>query len=402
MGFVDRPQGVLWRKALFQVHLWAGVIIAVYIIAISISGSILVYQRDIQDDAPRLGRDRHSDVRAYDPIVAVATRAFPAEPLENIDFQTLDRRVVPVGLKAGALDHIVYVDSVSLRIVREEILQERHPVLQFLELLHNELAAGVIGAKVNGAGGFLLLMMSITGIVLWWPGKRNWKRAVNVKWNARWARLNWDLHSAFGFWSLLLVAMWGITGAYFIFPQPFTGSIALFSSMAHMQEKPSQWRIAQGTHEPDAYINKARSMYPDSKLAYFFKNTFHDGGVVKVFLSRNPERPLTMVEDVISFDPATLEILSDISTSKLTAGEKLSLAVYSIHFGDFGGQPIKLLWFATGLFPAILSVTGLIMWWNRVLKKKWRALRNPALRPVSKARLALEHSKTSISSLREK
>jgi uncharacterized iron-regulated membrane protein len=395
MGFIDRPQTVWWRRALFQIHLWAGVIVAVYMVAISVSGSILVYQRDLQDGTPRLGQDRSATVERFNSIVAVAHKAHPAEPLESIDLRTLKRRVVPVGFEAREGSRIVYVDSVSLKIVGEEILQERHPVLQFLEDLHNELAAGRIGASVNGIGGFLLTLMSITGIVLWWPGRKNWKRALKIKWDARWARLNWDLHSAFGFWTLLLVGMWGITGAYFIFPQPFQRGIAVFSSMAHMQEKPSHWHVSQGIQLPDAYISKARQLYPDSQLAYLFMNTLQDGGVVKVFLSRNPAQSLVILEDVVSFDPATLEVLSDISTRRLSAGERLSLAVYSIHFGDFGGRPIKFLWFVLGLVPALLTVTGLIMWWNRVLKKKWRSLQAPAIRSVSKP--ALEESTTRVS-----
>ncbi len=396
MGFLDRPQMVWWRKALFQVHLWSGVIVAVYMIAISVSGSILVYQRDLQDDAPRLGLEHGATDVSLDPIVAVAQNAYPGEPLDNIDLRTLNRRVVPVGLKTGARDRIVYVDSISRQIVGEEILQERHPVLQFLEDLHNELAAGPSGAAINGIGGFLLTLMAITGIVLWWPGRKNWKRALNVKWNARWARVNWDLHSAFGFWTLLLVGMWGITGAYFIFPQPFKRGIALFSSMAQMQEKPSHWKTSQGIHDSDTYINKARQLYPDAQVAFFYAFTQNDGGFVKVFLSRDPEKPMTLMEDVVSFDPATLEILSDISTRRLTAGEKLSLAVYSIHFGDFGGQTIKFLWFAIGLAPALLAVTGLFMWWNRVLKKKWRKLKSSATRPISAPTLLSGQSRRSI------
>src|SRR4051794_36976319 len=180
MGFIDRPQMVGWRKALFQVHLWAGVIVAVYMVVISLSGSILVYQRDLQDDTPRLSQDRSATASSFNPIVAVAQKAHPGEPLRNIDLRTADRRVIPVGLIANERDRIVYVDSVSLQIVGEEILQERHSVLQFLEDLHNELAAGRIGGIVNGVGGFLLTLMSITGIILWWPGYKNWKRALKV------------------------------------------------------------------------------------------------------------------------------------------------------------------------------------------------------------------------------
>ena len=37
-----------------------------------------------------------------------------------------------------------------------------------------------------------------------------------------------------------------------------------------------------------------------------------------------------------------------------------------LHFGNFGGVPVKILWFILGLAPAALAVTGTLMWWNRV------------------------------------
>ena len=85
------------------------------------------------------------------------------------------------------------------------------------------------GAIADGIGGALLFLMALSGMVLWWPGVRAWKRALRINWRARWAGLNFDLHRTFGFWCFLLVAMWGITGAYFIFPDArFRASSAPF------------------------------------------------------------------------------------------------------------------------------------------------------------------------------
>jgi uncharacterized iron-regulated membrane protein len=47
---------------------------------------------------------------------------------------------------------------------------------------------------------------------------------------------------------------------------------------------------------------------------------------------------------------------------------------YTAHFGDFGGPLTKVIWVVLGLIPAGLTVTGYLMWWNRVLKKKWDSL----------------------------
>ncbi len=255
------------------------------------------------------------------------------------------------------------------------ILERRHALLTLAEDLHNELAAGAKGAQWNGAGGALLFVMAGSGIVIWWPGRKNWKRALKVKWNARWKRLNWDLHSAFGFWSLLFVAMWGLSGAYFIFPGPFNHLIAVFSSMKHLEETPSGWRPGDPVLPVDTLVGRAMKLYPHDELAYLFMDVYRPGGVVKVFLSSDPGLPLPIREDVVSLQPATGKILSNISSANWTAGERLSVSIYSVHFGDFGGMPVKIAWAVLGLVPVLLTITGYLMWWNRVLKKKWQKLR---------------------------
>lgn len=375
MSFVERPQSVWWRKVLFQVHLWTGVIIGVYVILICLTGSLLVFQRELQDDVPRLGNDSHAGPVSSGQLAATALRRYPGSLLDDIDMRTKNRRVVSVGLRQNGLDHIVYLDSRTGRIVGDEVLQHRHPLLTFSEDMHNELAAGSKGAHWNGVGGALLFVMAATGIVVWWPGRRSWRRALKVKWNARWARANWDLHSAFGFWCLLFVAMWGLSGAYFIFPGPFQHVIAVFSSMKHLEESPSDWHPGDPVLPIDTLIQKATKLYPHDELAYLYMNTYRPGGVIKVFLSRDPVLPLSISEDVISFQPATGKILSNLSSAQWTAGERLSISIYSVHFGDFGGMTAKVAWAMLGLVPGLLAVTGYVMWWNRVLKKNWHKLR---------------------------
>src|SRR5689334_1412188 len=51
MGLVERwlrhPQGVWLRKALFQVHLWTGLILALYVLVMSLTGTVLIYRREL-------------------------------------------------------------------------------------------------------------------------------------------------------------------------------------------------------------------------------------------------------------------------------------------------------------------------------------------------------------------
>jgi uncharacterized iron-regulated membrane protein len=47
---------------------------------------------------------------------------------------------------------------------------------------------------------------------------KNWRRSMRIQRRARFARLNWDLHSAVGFWGLLFVLIWGVSGICLCFP----------------------------------------------------------------------------------------------------------------------------------------------------------------------------------------
>jgi uncharacterized iron-regulated membrane protein len=48
-----------------------------------------------------------------------------------------------------------------------------------------------------------------------------WRQSLQAPWSGNWKRFNWSLHSAVGFWTFLFVLLWGISGIYLAFPEPF-------------------------------------------------------------------------------------------------------------------------------------------------------------------------------------
>src|SRR5262245_31177044 len=47
-NFLQRPQQVWLRRALFQVHMWVGICVGLYIFVVCSSGALLVFRGDIQ------------------------------------------------------------------------------------------------------------------------------------------------------------------------------------------------------------------------------------------------------------------------------------------------------------------------------------------------------------------
>ena len=159
--WLDQPQKEPLRRAVYQIHLWVGIAIGLYILMISLSGSAVVFRRE------------------------------------------LTRWLLPPdgNLEAGF--------PLALRI------------MEWLVDLHDNLLAGSVGRDINGVFAILITVMVLTGAVVWWPGRRRWYRSAIVVRPSRTRRFSWHLHSAVGLWGFVLLFGWAITGVYFAFPEPF-------------------------------------------------------------------------------------------------------------------------------------------------------------------------------------
>lgn len=369
-SFLYHPRGVLWRRALFQIHLWTGVITGLYLLAISISGSILVFERELMDDSPALSPALHGHSElSYGQLVDEVQRREHGMALQSIDMRSSNRRLVTLTFLLKGRRKVFYVDRSTGRLLAHEDLKARHPVLVWLEDLHNELLGGSAGAVANGVGALLLVLLCGTGIVIWWPGLPVWRRGLTVKWRAGWRRINFDLHGAVGFWTLSIMFMWGATGAYFIFPGLIQKPFHLFAVPA--DAKRSHWTVGSPLKSIDAYLSSAEKQFPADKLAYLYMDVFRQDGQVSAFLSTAPSAPLTLREDIVHLDPGTAAVLWTESSARWSLPERLLMAAYSVHFGDFGGVVSKCAWCALGLALSLLVLTGYLMWWNRVLRKHW-------------------------------
>jgi uncharacterized iron-regulated membrane protein len=277
-NWLRRPQTTGLRKAVFQIHLWSGICLGLYVVVVCASGSAVVFRTDLYD------------------VFESWSKAGPGG---------LQRHLMAAGYHA----------------------------MKWLGDLHGSLLMGPSGFIVNAIGGFLLSALCLTGLVVWWPGIANWRRGLTIRRGAGWKRLVFDLHSAAGIWTLAFLFMWGMTGGYFVFPDPFRATVNYFAPVN--PPRPPQ-RAAAGASAPAPPMPR----------------------------TGRQRRPLT-------------------------TGGKILRGFSAAHYGTFGGWPVKTLWFLVGLVPLVLVATSLLMWWNRVLNPALRRWRRRELNRVPAA-VALE------------
>jgi hypothetical protein len=98
--------------------------------------------------------------------------------------------------------------SGSVIVFRNELVNLGVSV-EWMVRLHTNLLGGTSGRLVNGIGSLSLVLLCVTGAVIWWPGVKFWRRSLAVEWRASFARINWDVHSALGFWGFAFVTLGG-------------------------------------------------------------------------------------------------------------------------------------------------------------------------------------------------
>jgi len=222
---VRQPQSLWIRKALFQVHLWTGIGIGLYIFALSVSGSAIVFRREIARlawSAPTVVPTAR--IMTREELGAAVKKAYPRFEVVAVTFSKKPDRAAEVLMARGQRRQERAFDPYTGKDLGG-IGNDELAIMTWLVRFHDDLLAGHTGRFYNGIGAILLTILCATGLAIWWPGVSRWWRSLILSRKAGWARFNWDLHSAVGFWMFLFVLMWGISGIYLSFPDPFTNLV---------------------------------------------------------------------------------------------------------------------------------------------------------------------------------
>ncbi|PWU03077.1 MAG: hypothetical protein C5B51_19675 [Terriglobia bacterium] len=302
--WVRQPQKIWLRKALFQVHLWSGIGLGLYVFLISLTGSVLVYRNELYraatpqpilstSSAPRLTDDQ---------LREAATRFYPGYKVVRLGRARNPDQAVDVSLQRGNDIKKRLFDPRSGSDLGRSVAISIWLVSTLLDL-HDNLLAGSNGRKVNAAGALAVLVMTVTGMVIWWPGIKTWRRSLTVHRGLGWKRLNWHLHSMIGFWSLAFLLVFAVSGVYLGIPDSF-------QDIADRIEPPTPANAGGRVTDQIIYW-----------LAYLHFGRINGIGI-------------------------------------------------PCHGPGLCDQTTKAVWALFGIAPAVMFVTGAIMWWTRVLRPR--------------------------------
>lgn len=256
--------------------------------------------------------------------------------------------------------------------------------------LHKNLLMGNVGRQILGAGVLIFVFLLFSGFVLWLPKRiRNLKQSLTVKWNARFQRLNYDLHNTLGFYTFLLLFFIAITGLYVTYPwvknilivslggesissinaenkgadDAFAG---LLSDMIQKQnEKKEEQKVKISL---DEILKKADDVLPYQAVTTIeLPNKENPRFVVSKI--NNTHFLGMMLPDEVTFDKNGELKTKDLFLDK-PLNEQFTALVKPLHTGEIMGLPSIILYFIVCLIGCSLPVTGIVIWWHRLQKQK--------------------------------
>jgi uncharacterized iron-regulated membrane protein len=366
---VHRPRKLWLRKALFQIHLWCGIALAAYMIVIALTGAILVFEDELTATTLPSGLSRFDPAHTL-PIPEVMARFGDACAGCIADSIGTPSPVIPAyQIRARTPAHR------EVALVADPVTGAMHSYprtwVNWVHDLHLYLLLGSAhGEQFNGIGALVLLILSITGVLLWWPGLKNWSRGLRISWRSNWRRINFDTHHAIGIWTLGIVVWWSISGIYFAWYRPFEAAVNAVFPLRGMLA-PDVPPVAGSARRASlsAIVAAAQQASPNGRL-FALSDPSLAGSVVYAQMDLRAPGDFAH-RDIVTVSTSDARVLTVWHYgSNHTIGDWIMWSMHPLHFGTLWGLPFKILWFLLGLSLAVLTVTGLLMYWNRYLRHR--------------------------------
>jgi len=347
----------LWRN----VHLVIGIGAALLLIPIGLSGSLLVWH-DALDAMLHPGRYAVSagPVSAPSEHVAAARAALGAT-FQPVVMRYPESTQAPVTVSArdttaerGARPRLltVYLDPSTARVL--DVADFRISFIGILHRFHENLTIPEYnGRDIVGWAGVAMLIMTLTGLYLWWPRNHAWSAALRWQTGAGTAS---RLHHQFGFWICAPLAVLSLTGSYLGFPQQGRAVLSSVAAMSPQQRGGFGAPLLQRTRLTiDQALHAALVSTPDARPVAIFLPT-QQAETWRVQLRQTDELIALLVDDR-SGGAST--------ASPRLAGDRIAVWIRWIHDGSRGGIVWQVAIFLCGIFPTVLAITGVIIWLQR-------------------------------------
>jgi len=370
-----------WLRLNVWLHRWASLVATVPFLILCLTGTVLVFHEEIDHalgHVPVAASDAAAPARPLDESVARVLEAYPDERVGSVSVDPDHHPgVLLVVTMPGDEPGFANAELRFTDIATGALIGDPDPgttLTGFLLELHAQWFLGPVGELVGALIALLVLLSLLSGLVVYAPYVR--RVALGIVRRGRGARVTQiDLHNLIGAvvlgWALVVTA----TGFLLGFSTLATG-LWQASGLAELRAQAATLAPVD-TRRPPVDVDRAlaaarASADPgwDVVTAIFPGTEFSTSRHYTVLLAGQglDERLFR----VAAIDAETGAVTASVG---MPAYIKAITLAEPLHFGDYGGLPLKLLWTACTWLTLFITANGAWLWWDHRRRRRRVAAR---------------------------
>lgn len=210
------------RRLFFWIHLFAGCIAGVVILAMSVTGAILAFERQIKayinTPAVLQGQSETSQKLPVDAVLANVSRNGQEPPSELVIHRQPN---APIEARYGR-SKTLFLNPWTAEVIGQPSETADH-FFGSVERIHRSLGLGMqnaFGRGLTGAGNLIFLFLLLSGMYLWLPtvfNRAGFRNRLAFRSGLQGRAREWNWHNVIGIWCaipLLFIVATGVIMSY--------------------------------------------------------------------------------------------------------------------------------------------------------------------------------------------
>lgn len=362
--FSTRALGV-WRF----VHTWTSLLCTAFLFILCMTGLPLIFQDELQAafpngpqpaavsaDMPELGLDR---------IAGIARAAYPRDALRSLflddDAPQIFAILAPTIDASNDANHFLTIDAHTGAVLKDSLHPQPGGIdgfLTFVRTLHAELFLALPGDLALAVVALVFLAALVSGLVLYAPFAR--RASFGTVRNEGSNRLRWlDLHNVLG----IVIGAWllvvGFTGLMNTLSTPLFGLWEI-TDVAQLLAGYDKLPVVKPQASIQIAVDATLRAVPGSVILSVTMPTHVDGSPLHYVVWTKGASPLT--------SRLMTPVLVDARTGNVARVAPLPSYLRAVeisrplHFGDYGGLPLEILWALFDVLALTVLASGLYLW----------------------------------------
>ncbi len=366
-----------FRKLVNDIHLWLGIGSGIILFLVCLSGTILTFEEEIKSLFAQDFKVAHSNDNRLS--LEQLTKSLSAEGrVTNVTLPSETEEPLQFTVKTSPKERrgtTYFVDPYSGEYQKKQKSNLDGFFLSMFKMHRWLLMDMSIGRPIVGIATIIFLVLSISGIILWFPKKIRWKNfkpGLKIKLSANWKRINHDLHNTLGFYACIFLVIMSLTGLFWSFEwYRDAGSEVLGTKVFGNRGGGPKFTSALSPNEKVKTFKEileisANELNYPGEINLSIPSTDKD---VFTITKSNAESWSPVIKDKLVLDRDGTLMHKELFRDKPLNVQIASL-IKPIHMGTIYGTFSKIIYFLACLIATTLPITGTLIWINKLKAKK--------------------------------